>query len=208
MKAKVLISLFFIVGSSSVISVLNGCIKCQEAQNYRVVNAIVEARKIIERVNFGFLSQRVDFGEEVKWDSLVILVYPELQLAQAEKINNVGSFINTAYACDPVNALPTQQIEDINIIASESIEFSGVTIQAGQSLNNFFTVFDFNSGESFFLTDYLTLLNKPFLADGVFFSMSQSHQNQPTLNFTVSILTNDGREFISQTTTLILKPVN
>jgi hypothetical protein len=204
MKAKILVIILTFVVFPIGQLFLSSCTKCQQAQNYSIVSAIAEAHKITVRDELGFFSDRMSLGAEVRWDSLVVFLLPQIQLV-SNKEENKGLFIQSAYACDPGISSPTQQVTGIKISFDKPITIDGVVYPANSDLSEFFMVFDFFLGEEFPVSQYLDQNNKQMVLQGMFFSPARAFDSNisGTIDIEVEL---DGASIVgSQTVPITIK---
>jgi hypothetical protein len=203
MKAKILIFILTLVVFPVGQVFFSSCSPCQQAQNYSIVSAFAEAHKITERDDLGFFSQRMALGDVARWDSLAVFILPQIQLVSQSE--NVGSFMSSAYACDPGVSSPTQQVTDIRITFDKSISVDGVVLPANSNLNEYFMVFDFFLGKEFSIAQYLEENNKQMVLQGMFFTLSRAFDNNISGQLDIEIELDGARIVGSQTVPITIK---
>ncbi len=176
MKLKIVVSLLIVMALPVGQVLISGCTPCREAQDYRVDSASSVAHRITEKDNIGFFSEPLALGDDVRWDSLVVFILPNIQLLSESK-QAKGTLLPTAYACDPGVSLPTQQVTDIKIFFNNPISVDGEVHSAGEDLSEHFMIYDFFLGTNLPVIQYLEETNKQIIIQGMYFTLARSFDN-------------------------------
>ena len=149
-KKKIVISQYFKYLFLIYLLIPVSCNDCDDSccdENFEQTFTTIDEMEIevgrIERVPASN-SERIDFISEKSTDfvdaAFRIVINNTHAVAANTKHEPAFSFMNNTYACDPLQATPSQFLRNINITSSLPVNNFGRIIEPGSSLNGLFEV--------------------------------------------------------------------
>lgn len=131
----------------------------------------------------------------VSYENYALQVIPTVEYTD-QRAEALGSWLGTAYACDPALPEPTEKIADVAVFSNTAYEqfSSDRVIAAGERLNNIIKVYDQWSGRIVGLPDFL--LDAPSASDfGFLLQLTTAPAQEATHTFMVRYELDNGETY-------------